>query len=146
MNAIGPRRHDQLQHHGMAKWLETSSPGGDRRKGKRLFSPERGNEMWSMHTPSRSARCGALYADAFQGLWLGWDHRATRIGYRRVSPHGRQSSGPSPGSRMIPELGLGILVFTNQENGAAMEAVGGQILDAYLGAPKRDRVGDGPGA
>jgi hypothetical protein len=41
---------------------------------------------------------------------------------------------------MIPDLQLGVLVFTNQEEGAAMEAIGHQILDAYLGAPKRDWV------
>lgn len=33
-----------------------------------------------------------------------------------------------------------MLVFTNQQYPAAMEAVGGQILDAYLGAKPRDWV------
>jgi hypothetical protein len=41
---------------------------------------------------------------------------------------------------MIPELQLGVLVLTNQESGAAMQAIANQILDAYLGAPKRDWV------
>jgi hypothetical protein len=41
---------------------------------------------------------------------------------------------------MIPELKLGVLVFTNQESDIAMHVVGNQILDAYLGAPRRDWV------
>ena len=41
---------------------------------------------------------------------------------------------------MVPELKLGIVVLTNQESGAAMEAIGSQILDGYLGAEKRDWV------
>ena len=41
---------------------------------------------------------------------------------------------------MIPELQLGVLVFTNQQSGIAMEAVGDQILDAYLKAPRRDWI------
>jgi hypothetical protein len=32
------------------------------------------------------------------------------------------------------------LVFTNQENPYAMEAIGNQILDAYRGAPSRDWI------
>jgi hypothetical protein len=31
-------------------------------------------------------------------------------------------------------------VFTNQQDNVPMEAVGNQILDAYLGAPKRDWI------
>jgi Domain of unknown function (DUF3471) len=41
---------------------------------------------------------------------------------------------------MIPELKLGVLVFTNQESGIAMNVVGNQILDAYVSAPRRDWV------
>jgi len=41
---------------------------------------------------------------------------------------------------MIPELNLGVLVFTNQQSGAAMTAVTNQIVDAYVRAPKHDWV------
>lgn len=42
---------------------------------------------------------------------------------------------------MIPELKLGVIVFTNQQSRYAMQSVGQQILDAYLCAPRRDWVG-----
>jgi len=41
---------------------------------------------------------------------------------------------------MIPQLHLGVVVLTNLDNGFAMEAIGNQIVDAYVGAPKRDWV------
>lgn len=55
--------------------------------------------------------------------------------------HGGAVLGTVTWVSMIPELNLGVVVFTNQQNSAAMEAVGGQILDAYLGAKHRDWVG-----
>jgi hypothetical protein len=41
---------------------------------------------------------------------------------------------------MIPELNLGIIVLTNQQEVAAFNSISSQILDAYLGLPGFDRV------
>jgi hypothetical protein len=41
---------------------------------------------------------------------------------------------------MIPELQLGIIVLTNQEEGLAFTAITNQIKDAYLGITGTDRV------
>jgi hypothetical protein len=41
---------------------------------------------------------------------------------------------------MIPELGLGIIVLTNQQEGLAFTAVTNQIKDSYLGISGTDRV------
>lgn len=41
---------------------------------------------------------------------------------------------------MIPELQLGIIVLTNQEEGGAFSAIVNQIKDSYLGVTGTDRV------
>jgi hypothetical protein len=40
----------------------------------------------------------------------------------------------------VPELHLGVVVLTNQESGAAFNAVTYRVLDAYLGKDKKDWV------
>src|SRR5690606_11417549 len=41
---------------------------------------------------------------------------------------------------LLPELNLGIMVFTNQQVGAAFQAISNTIKDSYLGLPKKDWI------
>src|SRR5690606_39863251 len=41
---------------------------------------------------------------------------------------------------MIPQLDLGIIVLTNQQEGAAFMAVSNTIKDFYLGLPEKDWI------
>lgn len=41
---------------------------------------------------------------------------------------------------MLPELNLGVIVLTNQEDTAPMNAIALRILEAYAGAPAKDWV------
>jgi hypothetical protein len=41
---------------------------------------------------------------------------------------------------LIPELNLGVIVLTNQQEGAALESISLQIIEAYAGLPKRDWI------
>jgi CubicO group peptidase (beta-lactamase class C family) len=124
---------------GMAKYLETQLAHGKTPSGIQLFTPARSSDMWSMQTIRPiDPEMAALTRTNFSGYGLGWDLE-DEYGYRRVS-----HTGGVPGTvtwmTMVPELNLGILVLTNQQDQYAMEAVGHQILDAYLSAPKRDWV------
>lgn len=124
---------------GMAKWLVTQLAAGKAPNGRTLFSAERSNEMWTMHTILPvGPRATSMDRTHFSGYALGWVVE-DRFGYKRV-----WHTGGVPGTltwvSMVPELNLGVLVFTNQQSGAAMDSVGDQILDAYLGAPPRDQV------
>jgi hypothetical protein len=60
-------------------------------------------------------------------------------GYKEVS-----HSGGLPGNvtqlTMLPELGLGIIVLTNQQEGGAFKAITDAIKDSYLGVKNMDRV------
>ena len=125
---------------GMSKWVETQLARGMAPSGQRLFSAERAEEMWTVVTPTPvSPLLGPMYNTHFSGYGLGWE-LSDADGHLRV-----HHTGGVPGSvtwvSMIPELNLGVLVFTNQQNVAAMESVGGEILDAYLGAKPQDWVG-----
>ena len=137
--AITPAGAISCNISGMAKWLQVQLDSGRTRDGSQLFSAERGAEMWSANTVvPLNAELASLTHTRFKAYGLGWDLE-DEFGYKRVS-----HTGAVPGTvtwvTMVPELRLGIMVLTNQQEGVAMEAVGNQILDAYVGAPKRDWV------
>lgn len=138
MKAIGPAGTINCNITGMAKWVETQLASGATPAGKRLFSADRAAEMWDVSTPTPLDLLSGMYETHFSGYGLGW-FLSDAHGYRRVH-HTGGVLGSVTWVSLIPELNLGVLVFTNQQSNAAMEAVGGQILDAYLGAKPRDWV------
>ncbi len=139
MDAVGPAGTINCSINGMAKWLETQLAAGRTPTGQQLFSTERSEEMWSMNTIiPLSPLLATMYRTHFNGYALGWGVEDV-LGYKRVA-HTGGVLGSVTWVTMIPELQLGVLVFTNQQSDVAMEAVGNQILDAYLKAPRRDWV------
>ena len=139
MDAVGPAGTINCSINGMAKWLETQLAAGKTPTGQQLFTAERSEEMWSMNTViPPSPLLATMYRTHFNGYALGWGVQDV-LGYKKVA-HTGGVLGSVTWVAMIPELQLGVLVFTNQESGMAMEAVGDQILDAYLKAPRRDWV------
>jgi hypothetical protein len=126
----------------MAKWLQTQLNAGKASDGTQIFTADRGEEMWTPNTvmPLNPVLATLTHAH-FEAYGLGWELQ-DELGYKRVS-----HTGGVPGTvtwvAMIPELQLGIVVLTNQQDDAAMEAVGNQILDAYVGTPKRDWIAIG---
>jgi CubicO group peptidase (beta-lactamase class C family) len=124
---------------GMAKWLQAQLSQGRGPKGRPLFSAERSSEMWSMNTVKPiQPELAALTQTHFAGYGLGWELRDS-FG-RKIVSHTGGVPGTVTWISLVPELQLGVMVFTNQQSGVAMEVVGNQILDAYLQAPKRDWV------
>jgi hypothetical protein len=41
---------------------------------------------------------------------------------------------------LLPEIGLGVTVLTNQESGEAFDAIAYHVVDHYLGAPQTDWI------
>jgi CubicO group peptidase (beta-lactamase class C family) len=139
MDAVGPAGTINCSINGMAKWLETQLAAGKTPDGRQLFAAERSEEMWSMNTIiPLNPLFASMYHTHFNGYALGWGVQDV-LGYKKVA-HTGGVLGTVTWVAMIPELQLGVLVFTNQQSGAAMEVVGDQILDAYLKAPRRDWV------
>jgi CubicO group peptidase (beta-lactamase class C family) len=125
----------------MAKWIEMQLNHGLLDNGKRLFSEAAQREMWSpqIAIPVREAS-GPLAATTpnFHGYGLGWDLRDYR-GHKVVS-HGGALTGMVSSVTMIPDLKLGIVILTNQEETGAYSAILYHILDHYLGAPAADWI------
>jgi CubicO group peptidase (beta-lactamase class C family) len=139
MDVIGPAGTINCSINGMSKWVVSQLARGATPDGPALFKPERSEEMWTMNTiKPLNPQLAPLFRTHFSGYALGWEVSDV-FGRKRVA-HTGGVIGTVTWVSMIPELNLGILVFTNQESGEAMQSVGNQILDAYLGAPKRDWV------
>jgi len=131
--------------HDLAKWMNVQLAGGalptlgKDGKPRRLFSAESQKQMWSMLTPITIGKPPipglAPLVPNFYGYGEGWflsDYRGQRLVWH---------TGGWPGmvSRvtLVPGLHLGVVVLTNQESGAAFNAVTWRVLDAYLNPDKK---------
>ncbi len=104
---------------------------------QRLISQAVHNETWTPHTiiPVRSP---GPYKSHFAGYGLGW-HLTDVAGYLQAS-HTGGLNGVVTQVTLIPELKLGIIVFTNQQEGSAFTSVSNSIKDGYLGVTGNDWV------
>jgi CubicO group peptidase (beta-lactamase class C family) len=126
----------------MAKWLLVQLDSGKVADGTRLFTPASAKQLWREVTPTP-------IGDPPQGFPQLAHLRATMAGYALglgVRDYRgyilRQHTGGLPGYlskvAMIPDLRLGVAVLTNQESGAAYDAITYRVLDYYIGAKSPD--------
>jgi hypothetical protein len=126
----------------MAKWLLVQLDSGKVADGTRLFTPGSAKQLWREVTPTP-------IGDPPQGMPELAHLRATMAGYALglgVRDYRgyilRQHTGGLPGYlskvAMIPDLSLGVAVLTNQESGAAYDAITYRVLDYYIGAKSPD--------
>lgn len=123
----------------MSKWaivLLNSGKIGDN-PDRKLFSKAVLEEMW---TPQTIIPVGGSnsYNTHFGSYGLGWLISDVK-GYKQVS-HTGGLAGIVTQFTLIPELQLGIIVFTNQQQGAAFSAITNTIKDRYLGITGPDWV------
>lgn len=124
----------------LAKWMNVQLAGGAlpgtgaNGKPRRLFSQDSQNQMWTMLTPIPVSKPPIVELQPlmpnFSGYGEGWflsDYHGQRLVWH---------TGGWPGmvSRvtLVPGQKLGVVVLTNQESGAAFNAVTYRVLDAYL--------------
>jgi CubicO group peptidase (beta-lactamase class C family) len=126
----------------MAKWMVVQLDSGKVSDGSRLFSAASAKQLWREVTPTP---IGDPPKDFPQLRHL----RATMGGYALglgVRDYRgyilRQHTGGLPGYlskvAMIPDLRLGVAVLTNQESGAAFDAITYRVLDHYIGVKSPD--------
>lgn len=123
----------------MAKWLMVQLDSGRLADGSRLFTPRTTRALWSPLTPMPiGAPAPGLepLATDYRGYALAFIVQEYR-GHKLVTHTG---SLPGYVSRvaMLPDQRLGVAVLTNQEAGAAFDAIAWRILDHYLQAPETD--------
>ena len=119
----------------IAKWMMCQLDSGKRADGSVLFTPAITRTMWSVVTPlpvSKVAKELAPLQPNFAGYGAGFSMRDYR-GKKLVSHTGGLSGFVSLVA-MIPELRVGVAVFTNQEETGAFYSIGWKVLDQYLNA------------
>jgi CubicO group peptidase (beta-lactamase class C family) len=120
----------------LSKWVLMQLANGKYGISGRIFSEKVHREMW---TPQTIIRTGpGPYNTHFSSYGFGFGLSDVK-GYLQVS-HTGGLEGMVTQITMIPELGLGIIVLTNQQEGAAFTAITNQIKDAYFGMRGTDRV------
>ena len=123
----------------MSKWIimqMNKGKYGEELKNQ-LFSKDVHRDMWSLQTIIPVGDSTA-YNTHFGGYGLGWVLNDAK-GYKQVS-HTGGLAGIVTQVTLIPELKLGIIVFTNQQSGAAFSAITNTIKDSYFGIKGIDRV------
>lgn len=121
----------------LSKWVQLHLSHGKYDGTKQLFSDNVHEEMWSPQTiiPIRGTNS---YNTHFASYGLGFGISDVK-GYKQLS-HTGGLEGMVTQITMIPELGLGIIVLTNQQEGGAFVSITNQIKDGYLGVQGIDRV------
>lgn len=117
----------------IAQWMICQLDSGKISGGERLFSAATAKNLWTLVTPIPVAparkELAPLQAN-FAGYGLGFFLRDFRG--KKLVWHTGGLSGMVSLVAMIPELRLGVAVFTNQEQSGAFYSIGYRVLDAYL--------------
>lgn len=123
----------------LSKWVLLQLAHGKYGGGlqKPLISEEVHEELWSPQTIIRVNNPGP-YNTHFSAYGLGFQVSDVK-GYKQLN-HTGGHAGMVTQITMIPELNLGIIVLTNQEEGGAFRAIADQIKDGYLNISGTDRV------
>ncbi len=125
--------------HDMTKWTTMQLNEGKYGKNleKRLFSEEAHNEMWTPQTiiPVRGK---TPYNTNFKSYGLGW-FISDEYGHKVVT-HTGGLFGIVTQVTLIPDMDLAIIVFTNQQSGAAFTSITNSIKDGYYGIKGQNRI------
>ncbi|MDB5199519.1 MAG: beta-lactamase, partial [Chitinophagaceae bacterium] len=123
----------------MCKWIIMQMNHGKYGEGlsNKLFTNDVHEEMWTPQTiiPVRGE---TPYNTHFSSYGLGWFLSDVK-GYKQAT-HTGGLAGIVTQVTLIPEMKLGIIVFTNQQSGAAFSAITNTIKDSYLNIQGRNWV------
>jgi len=123
----------------MCRWIIMQMNNGKYDGGlkKQLFSDEVHKAMWTPQT-IKPAGDSSDYNTHFAAYGLGWGLSDER-GYKQVRHYGGLA-GMFTQVTLIPELKLGIIVFTNQQSYEALDAITNTIKDSYFCIVGVDRI------
>ena len=126
----------------MARWLMVQLARGKLADGSRLFSDATWQQLTTLVTPMPIDSVPSDFQGPkpdFYGYTPGLIVRDYRG--RKVLTHGGILPGFVSQVVMIPDADLGVAVLTNQESGAAFNAIAYHVVDHYLDAPPLDWIG-----
>ncbi|WP_312738686.1 serine hydrolase [Stenotrophomonas sp.] len=128
--------------HDMARWMQVQLAEGMLADGTPLFSAKTQKEMWQMITPQAIAAPSVPEMEPARANFAGYGEGWSLSDYRGQKLVWHTGGWPGMVSRLtlVPGHKLGVVVLTNQEAGAAFNAITLSVLDAYLGGEKHDWV------
>ncbi len=121
----------------LAKWVTVQLDRGKMANG-RLFSEAQSRMMWTGQTILPIGSGPEALRPNFYEYGLGWflrDYRGKRVVF-----HTGVLAGYVSRVLMVPDLKLGVIVLTNQEEEGAHSAIAWSVVDHYLGAPQTDWI------
>lgn len=125
----------------LAKWIHVQLAEGKINETQRLFSEKVSRNMMASQTVLNvglQPKALAEQQSQFASYGLGWflkDYRGHKLAF-----HSGGLTGMVTQVTLVPKLNLGIVVLTNQEEGAAFQSLTNLILDFYLGANGPDWI------
>lgn len=119
----------------MSKWVTAMINAGKYGDNldKSLFSPAVHRELWTPQTIIAGGNPAS-----FSSYGLGWF--LSNVNGNFQATHTGGLSGIVTQVTILPELKLGIIVLTNQQSGAAFNAITNSIKDGYLGIKGQNRI------
>lgn len=137
-DVMGPAGSIYSNSEDISKWMLTQlNKGTSPVTGKEIFSKARSNEMWTPVTVFRGKREGT-FPSTFSGYALGWG--VTDYNGNRIISHTGGLPGMVSKVTLVPEQNLGIAVFTNQQSGAAFQAITDYILEHFFNKAPEDHI------
>lgn len=138
---IGPAGGINVSVAGVVPWLQVQLARGVLPTGQRLWSVAQANEMWKPQTitgggPGPTPE--APQQSVIQAYALGWgvaDYRG-----RRMLSHGGGLMGQITRTTLLPDQGLGFVVYSNSQEEDAVSSLRYALADHLLGAPAFDWV------
>ena len=128
--------------HDLAKWMNVQLAEGKLADGTPLFSEKTQQQMWQMQIPQVVPKPSVPELEAARPNFAGYGEGWSLSDYRGQKLVWHTGGWPGQVSRLtlVPGQDLGVVVLTNQESGAAFNAITMSVLDAMLGAPSHDWV------
>ncbi|MBL4836162.1 MAG: serine hydrolase [Kordiimonadaceae bacterium] len=115
----------------MMKWVAMHLRGGKLPDGSRLISKRQHKELWTPQT--------ILSVGSVDRKWNNTHYRSYGLGFNlqdsnghRIISHGGTLLGMISHTRMVPELGLGVVVLTNQQAYPGRDAIVYSIIKSYI--------------
>lgn len=122
----------------MLIWAQCLNNNFKTKDGLQLVSEKQIAQLWQIQVPS-TISTKHPYETKNYGYGLGWFISDVKGGYKQVQ-HTGGLIGTVTQFTIIPDLKLGIIVLTNQQNGAAFNTITNTIKDAYLGFDDRNWI------
>ena len=119
----------------MSKWVIAMMNGGKYGENltQKLFSPAVHRELWTPQTIISGGNPAS-----FSSYGLGWF--LSNVNGNFQATHTGGLSGIVTQVTILPDMKLGIIVLTNQQSGAAFNAITNSIKDGYLGIKGLNRI------